>query len=62
MLKSKLIANMQVHKAEASARDAAVGEAAAASRDTPAQRPGGPLQVSLGGGAGECVLVLRRGS
>ncbi|KAI7840581.1 hypothetical protein COHA_005734 [Chlorella ohadii] len=39
---------IQVHKAEASARDAAVGEAAAASRDTPAQRPGGPLQMTAG--------------
>ncbi|PRW20973.1 ADP-ribosylation factor GTPase-activating AGD3-like [Chlorella sorokiniana] len=45
---SRMEALIQVHKAEANARDAAVGEAAAASRDTPAPRPGGPLQMTAG--------------
>lgn len=56
----KLTVEMQVHKAEASVRDAAVGEAAAASRDTPAQRPGGPLQARGADAAGQCVLGLCR--
>lgn len=45
---SRMESLIQVHKAEANARDAAVGEAAAASRDTPVQRPGGPLQMTAG--------------
>lgn len=43
------------HKAEASARDSLVGETAAASRDSPAVRPIGPLQV--GDRAGRSVAV-----
>lgn len=49
---SRMEALIQMTKAEASARDAAVGEAAAAARDTPPQRVAGPLQVGGRGRGG----------